>query len=52
MNDDSLKTKSLTGKSTPVKSNIQSSEEEHGLVNQDDTLKTAEKPPEKIHKQI
>ena len=47
INDGSLKATSFIDKSTPVSSNTQSSEKEHGLVNQDDTLKTAEKPPEK-----
>ena len=47
INDSSLKDTSFIDKSTPVSSNTQSSEKEHGLVNQDDTLKTAEKPPEK-----
>ena len=50
MTDDSLKVASLPDRSTPVSSNTQSSEQEHGSVNQDDTLKTAEKPPENTTK--
>ena len=52
INDGSLKATNVIDTSTPVSSNTQSSEKEHGLVNQDDTLKTAENPPEKTQNLI